>query len=96
MGSRTTSRSNKPESTATPAKPAARAARKPAPASAEKAARPRARRPATVSPEERLRYIAEAAYYIAERRGFAGGGPLDDWLQAEAQIEHLLDTETTH
>lgn len=41
----------------------------------------------TISPEERQRLIAEAAYYIAERRGFAAGCELDDWLQAEAEIE---------
>lgn len=41
----------------------------------------------TISPDERQRLIAEAAYYIAERRGFAAGCELDDWLQAEAEIE---------
>lgn len=30
--------------------------------------------------------IARAAYYIAERRGFAPGGALDDWLQAEKAL----------
>lgn len=29
--------------------------------------------------------IAVAAYYIAERRGFAPGCELDDWLAAEAE-----------
>lgn len=40
-----------------------------------------------VSTEERRRMIAEAAYYRAERRGFAGGDPVEDWLTAEAEIE---------
>lgn len=31
--------------------------------------------------------IAEAAYYFAERRGFAPGHELEDWLRAEAEIE---------
>ena len=31
--------------------------------------------------------IAEAAYYCAEKRGFAPGHELEDWLEAEAQIE---------
>lgn len=33
--------------------------------------------------------IAEAAYYRAQRRGFCGNvdDPLNDWLQAEAEIE---------
>jgi len=30
--------------------------------------------------------IEEAAYYLAEKRGFAPGHELEDWLQAEAQI----------
>ena len=36
--------------------------------------------------EGRLRRIAEAAYYNSERRGFAPGYELEDWLAAEAQI----------
>jgi hypothetical protein len=34
--------------------------------------------------------IAEAAYYCAERRGFAAGGELQDWLEAEAQLKATL------
>ena len=30
--------------------------------------------------------IAEAAYYRAERRAFASGNEIDDWLAAEAEI----------
>jgi ABC-type transporter Mla subunit MlaD len=33
--------------------------------------------------------IAEAAYFRAEHRGFQGGDPLDDWLQAEAEIDRM-------
>lgn len=40
--------------------------------------------------ELRRQWIAEAAYYIAERRGFAGGSTEDDWRQAEAEIDRLL------
>jgi hypothetical protein len=40
-----------------------------------------------VTPEERARMIAEAAYYLAERRGFEPGHELEDWLAAEARIE---------
>ena len=36
--------------------------------------------------EQRHEMIAEAAYYCAERRGFAPGHELEDWMQAEAQI----------
>ena len=34
--------------------------------------------------------IAEAAYYRAERRGFAPGQEVEDWLAAEKEImEHI-------
>lgn len=37
--------------------------------------------------EDRARpKIEEAAYYLAEQRGFAPGHELEDWLQAKAQI----------
>jgi hypothetical protein len=32
---------------------------------------------------------AEAAYYLAERRGFEPGHELEDWLAAEAEIQQL-------
>ena len=48
---------------------------------------PRAR---TSDPVRRQAMIAEAAYYLAERRGFAPGHELDDWLQAEAELTRLL------
>jgi len=37
--------------------------------------------------------IAEAAYYIAEHRGFAQGHELEDWLLAEKQIDAMLSCE---
>lgn len=43
-----------------------------------------------VSPELRQHYIEVAAYYLAEQRGFAGASTLDDWVQAECQIDQLL------
>ena len=41
---------------------------------------------ANLSIDELQRLIAEAAYYRAEQRGFAPGGEMEDWLQAETQI----------
>ena len=38
----------------------------------------------------RHRMISEAAYHRYVDRGYVGGYDLDDWLQAEAQIEHTL------
>ena len=43
-----------------------------------------------VSADQRRYYVEVAAYYIAERRGFHGGNPLDDWAAAEAEVERLL------
>ena len=37
--------------------------------------------------EDCYRKISEAAYYIAEKRGFTSGCELDDWLQAEAEVK---------
>lgn len=39
-------------------------------------------------PREQM--IAEAAYYRAERRGFVPGNEMSDWLEAEADVEHVL------
>jgi hypothetical protein len=37
--------------------------------------------------QERRRRIAEAAYYRSERRGFAGNKELEDWLEAERELD---------
>ncbi len=34
--------------------------------------------------------IADAAYYIAEKRGFGCGQEMEDWLLAEKQIDAAL------
>lgn len=34
--------------------------------------------------------VAEAAYFRAEKRGFAPGHELEDWLAGEAEIEERL------
>lgn len=39
---------------------------------------------------EREQMIAAAAYYRAQQRGFAPGGELDDWLQAESEVDRFL------
>jgi hypothetical protein len=43
-----------------------------------------------LTPEQRCYYVEVAAYYIAERRGFHGGGQLNDWVLAEEEIDRLL------
>lgn len=77
------------ETGGTPAakKPAAR--KKPAPV-------PGSGNAVQLSPEERSRYVSEAAYFIAERRGFAAGSDVEDWLQAESEIDHMLAGTTRH
>lgn len=55
-----------------------------------KVARLDVKKAASVSAEQRRNYVEMAAYYIAERRGFAPGNPLEDWIQAEAEIDRLL------
>jgi hypothetical protein len=39
---------------------------------------------------ERYWLIAQAAYFRAEKRGFTPGRELQDWLEAEAEIEQRL------
>jgi hypothetical protein len=34
--------------------------------------------------------IAEAAYYLALKRGFSGEHALDDWLAAEQQVRQAI------
>ena len=47
-------------------------------------------RPSAVTDELRRAMIAEAAYFHAERRGFAPGGEVQDWLSAEEEVDALL------
>lgn len=42
--------------------------------------------------EQRHAMIAEVAYFLAEKRGFACGYELEDWLAAEAEINRRLGT----
>lgn len=43
-----------------------------------------------VPAELRQQMIAEAAYYLAEKRAFQGGDPVNDWLNAEKIIDQAL------
>jgi hypothetical protein len=45
---------------------------------------------AHITPEQRYRMICDAAYFHAERRGFVGGNPCDDWTLAEAEVDEVL------
>jgi len=52
--------------------------------------------PAKIDPDTRYALIAETAYYRAERRGFIPGSEVQDWLEAEAEIEAMLQAKTPH
>ncbi|HUX23817.1 MAG TPA: DUF2934 domain-containing protein [Burkholderiales bacterium] len=43
-----------------------------------------------LSAQERERLIAQAAYFRAEKRGFAPGCELQDWVEAEAEVRRLI------
>jgi hypothetical protein len=44
----------------------------------------------TLDPDLRYRMISEAAYRLYAERGYADGSDVDDWLAAEAEVDHLL------
>lgn len=70
----------KAEKVAAPKAKTVTTAKKPAAAKAKK----------SVTPEQRYMMICEAAYFKAQRRGFAPENEIQDWLDAEAEINSLL------
>lgn len=72
---------SKPRPRKTPAKTAAK---KVAPAKAAAARRPPTAAPSV--PADREGMVRTAAYLRAERRGFAPGYEIEDWLAAEAEV----------
>lgn len=50
---------------------------------------------AKLSPESQRALIAETAYFKSERRGFAPGSEVADWLEAEREVEALLAGKST-
>lgn len=50
----------------------------------------RAAGPTRISPAERRKLIEKAAYSRAQGRNFASGSELQDWLEAEAEVDRLL------
>ncbi len=56
---------------------------------------PQSRMAETIDSTDRGTMIAEAAYFLAERRQFTPGYELDDWLAAEQQIGALLGHTST-
>ena len=72
--------------TASAKTPRVAAAPRPAAAPAAAATPKKAERPEAPTGEARYRWIAHAAYLRAEKRGFAPGQEVDDWLAAEAEF----------
>ncbi len=43
-----------------------------------------------IDPDVRRRLVAAEAYFRAERRGFAAGNELEDWVAAERAVDSRL------
>jgi len=87
VGTGTEEASGAPRESAAPARP-----RKRSSDSKQDATRPAGAVSAgvTVSADVRRGMIAEAAYLRAERRGFAAGHEVEDWLAAEKEVDAQL------
>jgi hypothetical protein len=44
-----------------------------------------------LDPDARRRLVAAEAYFLAERRGFAAGNELEDWVAAERLVDSRLE-----
>jgi hypothetical protein len=79
---------------AKPSKPAKTSAKAtPKPSATKPAKKTAAKRTSSFDPPQEPqwhRMIAEAAYYRAEKRGFAGDQSLEDWLAAEEEIRKVI------
>lgn len=73
-----------------PTKDVAKAPEPTKPTEAAKTNKATGAKPAVLTPAERMKMIAEAAYYLAEKRGFSGGNELTDWVAAEKQVDAIL------
>ena len=45
----------------------------------------------SLSPEERIKMIADNAYFRAQRRNFSPEGIESDWLDAESEVDSWLN-----
>ncbi len=48
---------------------------------------------ASLQGEDYYQMVSEAAYYLAEKRDFADGHEMEDWMAAEAEIQALQKNE---
>jgi len=42
-----------------------------------------------IDAHKRHQMISETAYHLAEKRGFKGQSEMDDWLQAESEVDAI-------
>ena len=62
-----------------------------APAKAKNGAKRAAKKKASVpSAEQRQHYVSVAAYFVAERHGFAPGRDAANWAEAEAEVDSMI------
>ena len=66
-------------------------AKKPVEAKAPAKKRASKKAPANMDEYTRFQMIADAAYYLAEARGFTAGQEFEDWLTAERLIAEILE-----
>lgn len=52
--------------------------------------KPQAASSPALNAQERDKLIAQAAYFRAEKRGFAPGYELQDWVEAEVEVKRLI------
>ncbi|MEJ2529114.1 MAG: DUF2934 domain-containing protein [Gammaproteobacteria bacterium] len=78
-------KSNRVSATAKPARSSAKPAR-----SSAKPARSSAKPVNHASGEERIEMIRTAAYFISQQRGYHGNYELDDWIEAEREIDRQI------
>jgi hypothetical protein len=89
---RTGAKAGAKTSTKTSTKPGAKTGTTTSAKTGTRTAKPRSTQKAGpgLTPERLHQLIAEEAYLRAERRGFAGGDPVSDWLAAEQSVTHRL------
>jgi len=44
----------------------------------------------SIDPDVRRQLVAAEAYFLAERRGFAAGNEVEDWVAAEVAVDSRL------
>ena len=88
-----TTRTNKTTAASKTTLPSQSVARAPVAATRAKKGGSAAQPDPALNSEERNRLVAQAAYFRAEKRGFAPGYELQDWVEAEAEVLRLIGSD---